>query len=76
MMKSPKAFLSWICVVLLVAGLVTYLYGVPMLSEGAKACHYAHTRSFGCTTSFGTFMTFLCTGVALAVGWLWSRFGR
>lgn len=75
-MKNPVAFLSWTCAVLLVAGLITYFYGIPMLSERVDACHYARTRSFGCISSFGTFMTFLCSGVALAIGGFWGRFGR
>jgi hypothetical protein len=75
-MKNSAAFLGWTCVVLLAAGLITYFYGIPMLSEGANTCHYARTRSFGCSSPFGTFMTFLCAAVALAIGGLWSRFGR
>lgn len=75
-MKNSIAFLSWTCVVLLAAGFITYFYGIPMLSESGNTCHYIGTRSFGCTSSFGTFMTFLSAGVALAIGGLWSRFGR
>jgi hypothetical protein len=75
-MKNPLAFTIWTLIVLLSAGVVVFLYGIPMLSEPAGICHYSGTRSFGCSSSFGTFMTFLFAGVGLALGGIWTRFGR
>ncbi|HTV85820.1 MAG TPA: hypothetical protein VME63_10450 [Dyella sp.] len=75
-MKNPKAFYGLTITVLTVAGLLIAIYGVPMLSEQDSPCHYAGTTSFGCSSSFGTFMTFLSAGVALAIGGIWTLFGR
>lgn len=75
-MRNPKMFYSLTLLVLIAAALLVTFYGVPMLSEKVDACHYANTRSFGCSSSFGTFMTFLTVGVALTIGGIWTRFGR
>jgi hypothetical protein len=75
-MRNPWAFSVWTLIVLLVAGLIVYFYGLPMLSETPGVCHYATTRSFGCSSSFGTFMTFLGAAVAIGIAGLWNRFGR
>jgi hypothetical protein len=74
--KNPMAFTVLTLIVLLCAGLACLFYGIPMLSEPDGACHYARTRSFGCSSSFGTFMSYLSAVVALALGGIWSLFGR
>jgi hypothetical protein len=76
-MKNPFAFTVSTLVVLLGASLIFYCYGLPMLTESSMGCRYGGgTKSLGCSTSFGTFMTFLGAAVALAIGVIWSRFGR
>jgi hypothetical protein len=75
-MRNPRAFYSLTLVVMIIAGLLTWLYGVPMLSEPVRPCHYAGITSFGCSSPFGTFMGYLSMGVALAIGGIWTRFGR
>lgn len=75
-MRNPFAFYGWTVIVLVAAGLLISFYGVPMLHGPVAACHYARTRSFGCSSSFGTFMTFLSAGLAVVIGGRWNRFGR
>ena len=75
-MKKPIAFILLILLVFAVASIVFYLYGLPLLNQPAE-CHYGGgIKSFGCSTSFGTFMTFLGAGVILAIAVIWNRFGR
>jgi hypothetical protein len=76
-MRNPVAFAISTLLVLSAAGFVVFFYGLPMLRESVEGCHFGGgTRSFGCSTSFGTLMTFLFAGVALALAGIWNRFGR
>ena len=76
-MKSPFVFIILTMIVLLSAGVIFCIYGLPMLTGSSIACHYGGgAKSFGCSTSFGTFMTYLGVALALAIGAIWSRFGR
>ena len=75
-MKNPVAFTIGMMVVLTLAGLTFYFYGLPMLSDTSVGCRYGGgIRSFGCSTSFGTFISYLGAAVALAAGGIWSKFG-
>jgi hypothetical protein len=76
-MKNPIAFTVATLIVLLAAGLIFYFYGLPMLTASSMGCHYGGgTKSFGCSSSFGTFMTFLGGAVVIAIAAIWNRFGR
>lgn len=76
-MKRPLAFTFSTLIVLLAAGLVFYFYGLPMLAEGGVSCRFGGgTKSLGCSTSFGTFITLLLAAVALLLVGIWNRFGR
>lgn len=76
-MRRPMAFTVSTMVVLAFAGVIFYLYGLPMLTESSVGCRYGgSTKTLGCSTSFGTFMTFLGAGVALALAAMWNAFGK
>lgn len=75
-LKNPVIFAILVLVVLLGAGIVTYFYGLPLL-QGAAHCHFGGgTRTFGCSTAFGEFMTWVTVVAGLAIGAIWSKFGR
>lgn len=76
-MKRPIASAISTLVVLSAAGLVFYLYGLPMLSDGGVGCRYGRgTKLFGCSSSFGHFMPMLLAAVALLLAGIWNQFGR
>jgi len=76
-MRNPVAFTVAVLIVLLGASIIFYCYGLPMLAESSLGCHYGGgTKSFGCSTSFGTFMTILGGVVVIALVAIWNRFGR
>ena len=75
-MKNPVAFTIGMVTVLALAGLIFYFYGLPMLNDTSVGCHYGGgTKSFGCSTPFGTFISCLGAAVAVAVSAIWGRFG-
>ena len=76
-LKNPVIFTILVLAVLLGAGIVTYIYGWPLLQESQMDCQVgAGVKSFGCSTSFGTFMIWVVIVVSLAIGAIWSKFGR
>ncbi len=76
-LKNPVVFTILVLIVLLGAAVVTYFYGLPLLHTGQLGCRIgAGTRTLGCSTSFGTFMIWVAVVVGLAVGGIWSNFGR
>lgn len=76
-MKCPIAFTISTLIILSFAGLVFYVYGLPMLADTSVHCHYgASADVLGCSSPFDRFMTMLSTAVALAVAGIWSLFGR
>lgn len=76
-MKRPLAFVLSTLAVLSTAGLVFYFYGLPMLAESTMGCRFGGgTKSLGCSTSFGTFITLLSAAVALLIAGIWNGFGR
>ena len=75
-LKNPIIFTILVLAVLLGAGIATYFYGLPLL-QGAARCRFGgSTRTFGCSTSFGTFMTGVAVVAGLAIGAIWGKFGR
>jgi len=75
-LKNPVIFTILVLVVLLGAGIATYVYGLPLLQGSQLRCQGAGVRSFGCSTSFGTFMIWVTVVAGLAIGIIWSKFGR
>jgi hypothetical protein len=76
-LKNPVIFTVLVIVVLLAAAIVTYFYGVPLLQAAHMGCRFGGgTKTLGCSTSFGLFMTWVGFGVAVAIFAVWSKFGR
>jgi hypothetical protein len=75
-LKNPIIFTILVLVVLLGAGIATYVYGLPLLRGSQLGCQGGGIRSFGCSTSFGTFMIWVTVVAGLAIGIIWSKFGR
>lgn len=76
-MKYPIAFTISTLIILSFAGLVFYIYGLPMLADAGAECQYGtSTEVLGCSSPFDRFMTMLSTAVALALAGIWSLFGR
>ena len=75
-LKNPIIFTILVLVVLLGAGIATYVYGLPLLQGSQLGCQGGGVRSFGCSTSFGTFMIWVTVLAGLAIGIIWSKFGR
>ncbi len=76
-LKNPVIFTILVLAVLLGAGIVTYAYGLPLLQGSQVGCQVGGgVRSFGCSTSFGTFMIWVVLAVGLAIGAIWSKFGQ
>ena len=76
-MKNPLAVTALSLLVLVGAGLAFYFYGLPMLGDNDIGCRYGGgTKSLGCSSSFGVFMTMLSAAVALLLAGIWNRFGR
>jgi hypothetical protein len=76
-LKNPVIFTILVLAALLGAAVVTYFYGLPLLQAGQLGCRIGGgTRTLGCSTSFGTFMIWVAVVVCLAVGGIWSKFGR
>jgi len=77
MPRSPFVFSILVAAVLLAATPVTYRYGLPRLQTANESCHFGDgTRSFGCSSSFGLFMTWVVLMSCLAIGAIWNKFGR
>ena len=78
-LKNPVIFTILVLAVLLGAGIVTYIYGPPLLQGPQLGCQDGSgggLRAFGCSTSFGTFVAGVAVVVSLAIGAIWSKFGR
>jgi hypothetical protein len=76
-LKNPVIFTILVFAVLLGAGIATYFYGLPLLQDAQLGCRFGGgTRTLGCSTSFGRFMTWVSLAVGLAIGAIWSKFGR
>jgi hypothetical protein len=75
-LKNPVIFAILVLAVLLGASIATYVYGLPLLQSSQLGCQGADVRSFGCSTSFGTFIIWITIVVGLAIGAIWSKFGR
>ena len=78
-LKNPVIFTILVLAVLLGAGIVTYIYGLPLLQGPRLGCQDGSgggLRAFGCSTSFGTFVAGVAVVVSLAIGAIWSKFGR
>lgn len=75
-MKNPVAFVAMVLLVLLCAGAATYFFGLPMLYDLHVGCRVGGGKTMGCSSSFGTFITLLVAGSAVAIGIIWNRFGR
>ncbi|MEW5836646.1 MAG: hypothetical protein AB1832_16405 [Pseudomonadota bacterium] len=66
-----------VAAVLLAAAVVTYRYGLPRLQAANESCRFGGgTRTFGCSSSFGSFMTWVALMSCLAIGAIWNKFGR
>lgn len=75
-LKNPVIFTILVLAVLLGAGIGTYIYGLPLLQGPQIGCQGGGVKSFGCSSSFGTFMIWVTVVVCLAIGAIWSKFGR
>ena len=76
-LKNPIIFTILVLAVLLGAGIITYIYGFPLLQKSQLGCQVGGgVKSFGCSTSFGTFMIWVVVVAGLAIGAIWSKFGR
>jgi hypothetical protein len=76
-MRRPFAFVLSIIALFIIAGFIFYADGLPKLREASMGCHFSGgATAVGCSTDFGTFMTFWGTGVALGIFAAWNRFGR
>ena len=76
-LKNPIIFTILVLAVLFGAAAATYFYGLPLLQTGRPSCLFGGSiKSFGCSSSFGTFMTWVVVAVALAVGAIWTKFGQ
>ena len=76
-LKNPVIFTILVLVVLLGAATAIYFYGLPLLQSNHAYCHFGGgTKSFGCSTSFGMFITGVAVVVSLAIGVIWSKFGQ
>jgi hypothetical protein len=78
-LKNPIIFTILVLAVLLGASIVTYSYGLPLLHGSQVGCQDGSgggLRAFGCSTSFSTFMFWVVVVVSLAIGGIWSKFGR
>jgi len=78
-LKNPIIFTTLVLVVPLGASIVTYIYGLPLLQGSQVGCQDGSgggLRAFGCSTSFSTFMFWVVVVVSLAIGGIWSKFGR
>jgi len=78
-LKNPIIFTILVLAVLVTAGIVTYIYGLPLLQGHQLGCQGSGgggLRAFGCSTSFGKFMAGVVVAVSLAIGAIWSKFGR
>ena len=78
-LKNPVIFTILVLAVLLGASIVTYIYGLPLQQGSQLGCQDGSgggLRAFGCSTSFGTFMSWVVVVVSLAIGGIWSKFGR
>ena len=73
-MRRPYLFASLVVVVLAIAAGVVYQFGLPLLHDTSISCRAGGGRTLGCSTGFGMFLTMLVAGVAVAVGFLWSKF--
>jgi len=76
-LKNPVIFTILVLVVLLGAGAATYFYGLPLLQGVQSVCGYGGgARTFGCSTSFGTFIVWVSIVAGLVIGAIWTKFGR
>jgi len=76
-LKIPGIFTILVLIVLLGAGIATYFYGLPLLQGAQPSCGFGGgARTFGCSTSFGTYMVWVSIVAGLAIGAIWSKFGR
>jgi hypothetical protein len=75
-LRNPVIFTILVIVVLLGAGIATYVYGLPLLQVSQMGCQSGGVKSFGCSTSFGTFTIWVAVVTSLAIGAIWSKFGR
>ena len=76
-LKNPVIFTALVIAVLVAAAIVTYVYGVPLLQAAHMSCSFGGgTKTLGCSTSFGLFMTWVGFAVAVAIFAVWSKFGR
>lgn len=72
-MRRPFCFAVLALTVLALAVAITYRYGLPLLNGTSEFCESGGLRTLGCGTKFGTFMTLVCSGVAVIVGIIWSK---
>ncbi|WP_077442267.1 hypothetical protein [Rhodanobacter sp. C01] len=76
-LKNPVIFTILVIIVLLCAAIATYLYGLPLLQGAQMGCGFGGgTKTLGCSTSFGLFMTWVTFVVGVAIFAIWSKFGR
>jgi len=76
-LKNPVIFTVLVVAVLLAVAIVTYVYGVPLLHKAHMGCRFGGgTKTLGCSTSFGLFMTWVGFAVAVAIFAVWRKFGR
>jgi len=78
-LKNPIIFTILVLAVLLGASIVTYIYGMPLLQGSQVGCQDGSgggLRAFGCSTSFSMFTFWVVVVVSLAIGSIWSKFGR
>jgi hypothetical protein len=76
-LKNPVIFMILVLAVLLAAGIVTYIYGLPLLQGSQVGCQIGGgIKSFGCSTSFGFFMVWVLIVVGFAIGAIWTKFGQ
>jgi hypothetical protein len=74
-MRRPVLFASLVVVVLAIAAAITVTVGIPLLDDSSIRCAAAGSRYAGrCSTAFGTFLSLLVAGVAVAIAILWAAF--
>ena len=67
-LKNPIIFTILVLAVFFGAAAATYFYGLPLLQSEHASCHFdGGTRTFGCSTSFGTFMTWVGVLIRIAI---------
>jgi hypothetical protein len=75
-LKNPVIFTILVLAVLIGTGMVIYIYGLPLLQDPQFGCTFGEADSFGCSSSFGFFMTCVVVVLGFALTAIWLKFGQ